>query len=463
MKHLLTKVNERQAEALKPVNEALQRDQQALGEAERAVKDIRGKLGEKPDDAALKEDLRLAEEIVPSKRNAIEASSKAVQEARANWDFAAAFAELTKDKSGFVLKAMKDKRNAEGLKDLDGEDLGLGLWPLSVQSGAVQSKGDMPFQPIRTTKSVAIYRATDVEVRPLKPWDKLKPLAEGAYYAEKAKEQGEAKKKVFEEALLRLAKAKMPDKVAEIEGKKTARVDEKLAEWERTTQKGIADAEQTLAGLPEGTKAQQAWQKKLDALRTELEGKDGKRGVLDLEVGKAIEGEIVEEAKKHHRDVMDAAAAEAGFTVADHGPHSRELSSRPRFDKAYDSTVVFLFRNHGKLKENESTGVVQDQTNRRWVFAVCTKVEKLTLDDVTRRDFEGSRTGNGYISFATQQAYLCYRQAFTQDALEKRYDVQQPVGGQVDLPKPTDPKVGDSKPADPKNGDPKPTDPANPK
>ena len=432
MKHLLGKVNERQTEALKPLNETLQRDQQDYGLAERAVKEARVKLEQSPDDAALKEELRKAEEVVPSKRAAIDAGVKAVQEARANWDFAAAWTDLTKDKTGFVLKPMKGRRNAEGLKDLDSEDLGLGQWALSVQSGAVQSKGDMPFQPIRTTKAVAIYRATDVEVRPLKPWDKLKPLAEGAYFAEKAKEEGETKKKTFEEALLRLAKAKMPEKVAEFEGKRSTRVDEKLAEWERTTQQGIADAERTLTGLPAGTQAQKAWQKKLETLRTELEGKDGKRTVLDLEVGKAIENEVAEEAKKHHRDVLDAAAAEAGFTVADHGPYVRELSSRPRFDKAYDPTVVFLFRNHSKLKEGESTGLVQDQTNRRWIFAVCTKVEPITVQDLTRREFEGSRTGNGFLSFATQQANLAYRQAFTQEALEKRYELEHVKGTQRD-------------------------------
>jgi len=431
MKGIATKLRNKQMEALKPLGEALQKEQQDVSAAELALKDAATKSDEKPDDAALKDEKKKAEEALTAKRANVDAARKAVEDARAAWDFRGPFEEETAGKTGFVVRQTNGRRNGEELKNLDADGLDLGQWPSSLTASSLQNKGDFAGVPSRTTKAAIVFQATDVEVRPLKSWDKLKPLVEGAWYVEKAKKLGEEKKKAFEDALLRLAKAKMADKVAELEGKRAERTDAELTAWEKSTREAVAAAETTLAGLTAGTQAQRAWQRKLDALKVELEGKDGKRVSIDLEIGKKIETEIAEEAKKHYHEVIDAAAGEAGFTVADLGPYTRELSNRPRFDKAYDPTVVFLWRSHAKLKEHESTGVLQDQANRRWICAVCTKVEPLTVNDLTRREFEGLRTGNGFLSFATLQSLVAYQQAFTADALQKRYDFQQPAGSQV--------------------------------
>lgn len=431
MRNLLAQLNAKFGDTTKAQNEIIVAEQQADGASQRRLREIDIQLAQKPGDAALIDEQKKLQSEAEARRTKIEAAMKAVQEARAAWDFNAAFTEATKDKSGFVLKQTATRRNADELKDLDADGFGLGQWLQSMAGTSMQNKGEIGFVPIRTTKAVALIVANDIEKQPLKAWDKLRPLAEGAYYAEKAKAKADEAKKKFEDALLRLAKAKMPEKVAELEGKKAARVDERLAEWKRTTQEGIAEAQRTLAKLQAGTQAQAAWQKKLDTLQTELESEAGKRQLFELEIGKAIENEIADEAKKHHFEVIDAAAAEAGFTVADCGPYLRKLAQRPRFDKAYDPTVVFLFRGHSELKLHEATGLQQDQTNRRWVFGVCTKVEPMTIDDVTRREFEAARTGNGQISFSSMRALLAYSQAFTHEALEKRYAVQQKVGTQT--------------------------------
>lgn len=431
MKSVVAKVRDKQNESVKPLAEALQKDQQDVSAAELAVKNATAKAAEKPDDAALQDEVKKAEEALTAKRNAVDAGTKAFEDARSAWDFKPAFEQETAGKTGFVVRQTNGRKNGEDLKNLDADGLDLGKWPSSLVASSLQRKGDLTAIPSRTTKASIVFQATDVEVRPLKTWDKLKPLVEGAWYVEKAKKLGEEKKKAFEDALLRLAKAKMPEKVAELEGKRAERTDKELGEWEKRTRDEVAVAEKTLAGLTAGTQAQRNWTKKLDALKTELDGKDGKRVSIDLETGKQIENEIAEEAKKHYHEVIDAAAADAGFTVADLGPFPRELSSRPRFDKAYDPTVVFLWRSHAKLKEHETTGVVQDQANRRWLFGVCTKIEPMTVADLTRREFESLRTGNGFLSFATLQALVAYQQAFTQEALHKRYAFQQAAGTQV--------------------------------
>ncbi|MBL8730181.1 MAG: hypothetical protein JNM25_17300 [Planctomycetes bacterium] len=437
MNHLFAELKKELDAALKQPNEELQRCQTELGEANGGVKELEAKLAGQPADAAaVEEQLRLAKETLAAKQAAVTAAGDAVKAARAGWDFPAAFARLTEGKSGFEQKAMTGRRSLEDLKDLDAAGVGYGKWPSSAQARAIQAKGDFCGGPGRADKALLLYQATDVLVRPLKPWDALQPLLEGAYFTEKAKTEGEAKKKLMEDALLRLAKAKMAEQVATIEATRATKVDERMAEWERTTQAGIVEAQGWLQRLAAGTQAQIAWQRKLDTLQAQVADKDKQRATFDAEVGKAIEEEIATEAKKHYGEVLEAAAAEAGFTLATLDPHPRNLSSLPRFDKAYDETTVFLFRNHAELEAGATTGVVQDATNRRWLVAVCDKVEPLQPSDVTRRDFESQRTGDGLFAYSTQRAYRAYGQAFTIKALETRYDLKRPVGEQEMPPAP---------------------------
>ncbi len=459
MNQIMSAVRTKQIELLKPQTDEVSRVQGELGTTDASVRTQQAKLDGlqaeltakeaelalKPEDAALKDavvkqkeaitttsnELFAANEKLPSLKTAITAAEQALQEARTNFDFPAAFTELTKDKKGFVVKALTGKRTADEMKDLDvaGLDTGFGTWPLSTHGAGLRAKGDLGSVPGRTSKAVVLYQATDVEPKPLKAWDKLKPLAEGAYWTEQAKKQGEDKKKAMTDALLRLAKTKMTDKVTEIEGKKQSRIDEKMAEWEKTTQAAIAAAEKTLGETQPGTQARVGWQQELDMKKAELALKEQRRVGFEAEVTKAIETEIGTEAKKFYGAVLDQAAAEAGFVAADIGPHARDVQQRePRFDKSYDHTVVFLMGGQSKLKEGEATDVLQDFTNRRYHAAVCTKVEPIGTSDVTRRDFESLRTGDGRASFASQQAGLAYYQAFTLKAVETRYDLQRPVG-----------------------------------
>ena len=128
--------------------------------------------------------------------------------------------------------------------------------------------------------------------------------------------------------------------------------------------------------------------------------------------------------------MLRAAADAAGFTVTEVGPHARDLQQTPRFDKSYDATVVYLMRTQSELKQDEATGVLQDPTNRRYHVAICTKVEPLTAGDITRREFERFRTGEGRTSFASIQAAISYTQAFTDKAVKERYDLKATVGEQ---------------------------------
>jgi len=458
MNQLLGEVRGKLAETLKPLDEELTRTQQAVAAAETGVGEAMAKvatheidlkkkqdeLAAKPDDQALKDavakaqtdhdaaknEAQAAKDKLPPLTAAVEAAKQAQKDARANFDFPAAFTALTAGKSGFVQKAISGTKTAEELKDLDKLGTELGMWPLSAQGAQLAGKGDLCQVVGRTSKAVILYQATAAEPRPLKPKEQLQPLVSGAYWTEKARAEAQERKKKMEEALLRLAKEKMADKVAEIEGKLQSRVDEKLAEWEKKTNDAIAAAQATIATLQPGTQARSSWEGELAVKQAELARRDATKQRFETEIKREIDSEIAVAAKEHHAAVIDAAAAEAGFTVAEFGPLSREVAQEPRFDKNYDLTVVHLMRVSQNLKAGESTAVTQDFANRRWHFAICTKVDPLQPADVSRRRFEQERSGGGFSSFAAQQAAEALRQSFTLKALEARYELQRPVGEQ---------------------------------
>lgn len=438
MTFLLGKLREELNKEMTAENDELRKSNDEFFQAQNNVTIAKQKVEQKPDDAAAKEELRNAEEVLPAKEAAKKAAEEAAKAKRSAFDFKAKFAALTDGKAGFVHKEFADKRNAEKLKDLDAGDLGLGEWPNAVMGTFLRDVGALSNMPGRTTKAVILYQLADVEIQPLKPWETLKPLLEGSYYTELAKKEAEAKKAKMEAALLRLAKAKMPEKVTELEGKRGEDVQKKLADWEAKVTADIAAAEQVLQKAKEGTEGRRAWQQQLDTLRAELAGKADKQKAFDAEVGKEIELAIAKAAKKHYAEVMAEAAAEAGFTVAEFGPYARDLSRRPRFDKAFDPTVVYVWSNHGEIEVGDATDLVNDQTNRRWHVAACLDEAPLEASDLTRREFESLRSSFGF-SFADQQAFAAFQQAFTMDALKTRYRYESSVG-QQEVPAPADAK-----------------------
>lgn len=460
MNELLGKLRQRQAEALKPLTEALEREQAALNDARSVEQELQGAESSKqmefkaaeqavadhPDDPdaktkleTLRAELQRAKDaafqaaaVVPAMQAAVDAAQKALDDARAAWDFPAAVAELTAGKSGFVVKAMSEQRAADGIKDLDALGLELGQWPLASQGTSVQNPGDLGYGPGRTSKAIVLYQATALEREPWKPWETLKPLLEDAYWAEKAKADGIEKKKAMESALLTRAKELMPEFLAAREAERQSRIDAKIGEWEEGVKKVIAEAQEMLQRPNLGTRARTDWQRKLTTKEAELAQKEQRSEQMKTSVDREIENEVKQEAKKHYAKVIDAAAAEAGFTVGDLDPHPRDLQQLPRFDARYDPTVVFLWRNQSQLKVDEATDVLQDTTARRYLVAICIKVEPLTADDITRREFEALRVGLG-MPFARLQVLSSMGQAFSREALEARYQFQKAVGTQTDL------------------------------
>jgi len=397
-----------------------------------------------PDDAAAKaeldaaqaamdkatEDAAKAETDLQAKKLAVTKAEEELKARRESFDFPGEFLKLVKDKQGFVVRSMTEMKNGKDLLDLDACGVDLGKWPLGEKFMTFQNKGDLGSVVGRSTKGLFLQQAIEIDSKPLKAWEQLKPLVEGAYFTEEAKKQADEKRKAMDAALLRLAKEKLKDKVAEIEGKKQARIDEKVAAWEKQLTEDVATAEAMLAKPGLGQLPRRDFEAKRDSSKRRLEGKVEQTKAFENEVTKLIEREVADEAKKVYRDVLDAAAAEAGFTVQDWGPFPRELSKRPRFQKAFDPTVVYVWQSHSQMKEGDATTVLQDFANGRYHVVVCTKVAPLEPSDLTRREFEAYR-GVDSALFPQIMESGAFAQAFTMEAIEKRYQWKPTEGEQL--------------------------------
>jgi hypothetical protein len=287
--------------------------------------------------------------------------------------------------------------------------------------------GDLGGIPARAQNGAFLLQVRDVEVRPMKPWDEIKAHVEDKYFEEQAKKTGDDKKKQFEDELLRLAKEKIPEKVAEIDAKRDPEQARLVAEWEKKVTDDLAKANTELGHLPDGL-ARKAWQGKKDALEKELADRDNKVKSIADEVKTKFDDETKTEAKKKYGEVLEAAATAAGFTVATLPPYRRDLQQEPLFKDRFERTVVFLWGSLvNQLKAGESTTVVEDTTERRYQFANCDKVEPLTAADVTRREFVMTKT-----RFPAARIQQAIRQSFSLKALHERFKYLDPAGRQVD-------------------------------
>ena len=422
MNKLMAKVRERRESGLSTASNAVNAATDARNAAQAAHKEAVMNAEAPGADEAAKKLAADKQAELTAKQAELDAATKALEDARLAFDFRAAFTELTNGKKGFKLVAVAEPRNAEGLKSLPE----LGEWSNPFLATALAQKGELGSMVARTPTAAFLFRVTDIVQRPLKGWDVLRPILETQWFIEKAKEQAEAKKKQLEDALLRLAKDKIPDEVKAIEAKKQERIDAAFAEWRKQAEERLAAAEARLKEVRAGSAAATSWQAEREAAASTLATAEEKKKNIEADTAKAIEAEVAAAAKKHHAAVLEAAAAEAGFTVNKVGPFRRDLASLPRVEKRFDETVVFVMRSEAsKLKAGESTGVLEDMTARRWHVAACDLVMPCTAEDLTRREFALRKEGFG-ATFRDDQAMTALQQSYTMEALKQRYKFELP-------------------------------------
>ncbi|MEQ1633298.1 MAG: hypothetical protein ABL997_13055, partial [Planctomycetota bacterium] len=422
---LLNKVRDAQQEIMKPLVEEQSRNLQDKFQAQQA-RDEAKKLSEaEPANEELKNKLREAENLFVQMENVAKSAELSLETARKGFDFRSKWTELTKDKAGAQLREVTGQKNAKELKDLS--SIELGDWKTSERATSLRSPGDLGVMPERAQHGAFLLQATEVVVRPMKAWDDIKKNLEDMYFREQAKTAGDAKKKLLEAELLRLGKEKAPEKVAEIEAKLQSEVDKRYGEWEQKLQGDLATATEQVSKLQAGTQAHTAWDRKRAMVQAQLDAKDKQKEALQLAVKNETDAELQKLSKEHCGTVLDAAAAAAGFNVQPVGPYRRDVRNLPFFNKRFDRTVVFLWGGLvNTLEVGESTDIVEDTVERRYQVAVCDKVEALTVEDLTRREYSQKK-----LLFPLIEMSTAMNQSFSMDALKQRYTYSEPEGRQI--------------------------------
>ncbi|MGE3173150.1 MAG: hypothetical protein AB7O97_11045 [Planctomycetota bacterium] len=420
---LLGALMERQQNELKPLLEAYQQSLQQKMDWQRQKNEADAKLKADPENAELKDALRLAEETLTQMEANETRAKEALDAARTGFDFAAAWTELTKDRAGVRLLEVPGDNNAAALKDLSAVELG--EWKMPELATSLREAGALGSRPARAANGAFLMQATHVIVRPMKPWDDIKENLQKRYYEEKAKEAGDAAKKTLADELLRLGKEQAPEKVAEIDQKRAGEIERRFAEWRADVEAQLANATQALEKIPAGTQARRSWEAKQAQLTAELEAAEKRKLALTEEVNKELDAEIEAEAEKHYAAVLDQAAATAGFALSTVGPYRRDLSSaQPFAGKRFERTIEFLWGGMvNALDAGEATDILEDGAEKRYQVAACTAVAPLTAADITRRDFAVVR--NNFGAGRTQEAM---QQSFELEALKERYRYEEPQG-----------------------------------
>ena len=422
---LLAKIRDAQNEALKPLLEEQSRSFTDKFQAQQDRDQAKAKSDAEPQNEELKNAFRDAENRYIAMENAAKAAETKVTDARKAFDFRAKWTELTTDKAGVSLKEVTGLKNAKELKDLSVVELG--EWKTPERATSLRSAGDLGVMPERAKNGAFLLQATEVVVRPMKPWDEIKANLRDMYFREQAKKTADEKKKILADQLMELGKAKAPEKVAEAEKKLQTEVDKRFAEWEAKIQADLSKAQETLAKLKPGTMAHTNWENNRAGLQASLDVKADKRAGFEKGVKEEIDAELQKIAKEHYAEVLEAAAQTAGFTVTKVGPFRRDARNRPFFDKRNDRTVAFLWGGLvNDLEVGESTDIVEDTVERRYQIAVCDSVESLTVADLTRREYSQKR-----LLFPVVEMSTALSQSFSWDALKQRYAYNEPEGRQI--------------------------------
>ncbi len=386
---------------------------EALAEAETALAD-EGESDER--EAAVesaKADLEAAEEE-------LEAAVEAMNARRAEFDFVGEMLKVIEDRAGVRTHRVEEPVNQDGLKEL-GE---LGTWDNAWVATSMTADGDLSTQVQRTDTACFHFQVPDVVVRPLKPFDEIRDKARSDYFAKKADEQSKADSEKLTELLLELAKAKIGDKIAEIEEEVRGSIDTDFDAWKEELDAGIAKASEMVAGRPPQSAIARKWQAERDRLEAELAKADDKRKELEEAADEAIEEQVAEAAAEVYHEVFEEAAAQVNFELRTIGPLPASLSRQPRFADRFGDDVRYLFGNPDvtSMDPGEVTEVLDDATGRAYYLAHCIAKDPATVKDITRRQLLQARE-----QFERERYGSVLPQSFTLEALKARWNYDSPT------------------------------------
>ena len=407
------------------------------------------------ENAELKKKVEEAEVAVKTAEEAAKKAKEAVDARRATFGFEAAIRKLAKGRKGLKIVSVDEMKDAEGLREITE----VGEWRDSHLPGQMTLSGEVYGGRVQSTKKGSfVFQATKIEERPFKKFEDIKDDVQADYLREKAETETELKKEAFEKELERMAREKIKDEIAKLEKEGDADAKKKFEKWKTDIEKTVGDLDKKLETLDKSLVRYKRFESRRDAAKKELEKADDEKKSIEEEVEKETKKKIDDEIAKVHKDVLEAAAKEAGLQFEDVGPLSRKVQSAPRFEHRYSNVI------HALYSDSEITGFdVDDVTELRengadevTFMARCTKVEKARPEQITRRQWLSLRDGPGGTSFAGSRMQEALSQSFTLEALKKAVGWTEPDRKDDELVDP--PKAGGTgeKKSDEKNGGEKP-------
>jgi hypothetical protein len=427
LRALWTRVQERLQAHLQPAIDARNAAAEAEQQVQNRLTDAEQKLAAKPEDADAKTAVEAAKQELETKRSARTEAERALDAARGSFSALAVFGELTAGRKGVATHSVPEPAAVDGLRELGP----FGTWANPAAAAALTTAGDLSTLVQATAKGVFEFQVTKLQERPRRPFAEIKEQLLTDYYKKQANEQAKQKGATLEAALLRLGKQARTEQVAKIEATKETEIARKFDEWKAKLEADLAKAQQALAALPAASRLHRAeLTKRVESLQGQLGKADERRAEFSKEVDQELEKKVAAEAKLAYAEVLEAAAAEAGFAVATIGPHRRTLAQEPRFQHRYPEATRYLFgastggdepKQVSQLEKGDVTPLLEDATNRTWHLAVVTDVAKGSVADLTRRELLSARE-----QIAGLRMTAAIGQSFTIDALKQAYHYQRP-------------------------------------
>lgn len=409
------------AEHMLPAIEARNAAIVATASAREGLADAEEKLADDPEDGKRKDAVETAEAAVETAEEAEESAATAIEDRRREFDFAAQMAALIGDREGFTTHGV-----AEPVESSELEALGpLGSWNNAPVVETMDAAGELSVLLQTTDKACFHFQIADLVKKPVKPFEEIAEQARGEYYVKKADEAAEAGSEKLEEVLLEKAKEQIAAEVAELEKDSAAGVEKDFSAWQAERQSEYDQAVKERARFENRQKSRifQRWEQRVAELRELLDKQDEKRSDIEEKAGEELEDEIEKEARKVYKDVLEAAIADTGFSIGDVGPYVEDLSSTPRFQHRFSEKVRFLWGNDEVrgLKADEVTDLLDDVTGRAKYMVVCKSRDKVTADDLTRREIHEARA-----ALIRDRLTESMKQSFSLEALEERWGYVSP-------------------------------------
>jgi hypothetical protein len=418
---VVEKLRQAMGEMLRPLVDARSEASKALANARAAKTEADKKLAEKPDDEALKTAATAAQDAVAAAEKTHAEAEKAVDAARRTFDLEAELAKVTQAKLQVV--AVPEPKNADGLKELPE----FGPWDASWVATSIELPGDVCARVQNTKPAVFLFQVLDVVKSPLKDFASIRDKLAEDYYKKKADAEAKTILGKFEDALKRLAREAKKADIEKIEADLAAEVSKKFGDWQAATEAKKTRAKDMLATLADDphSRPYKDWQAELELRERELGDPEAKKKAIEAEARKAADAKIDEIVKAARKDVLAAAAAEAGLTVDTIGPVRRDVDALPRFQEDRPAREKFLLANFAvkQLEEGQASDMLEDFTDRAHHMVLVQKIEPGSIDLLRRHEIVAARA-----PFERERSQQTLQQSFTLEALRAGWGYRRAEG-----------------------------------